>query len=85
MIEVKEKIKSSKELDFVEIVEDQRPEVLDSESDLNYVFFCKDCKDFVDVDFKIFRWKKIYKCKECLSERIVSWSKNSLKKYFKIK
>ena len=86
MIKEKEKIKLSKDIDFVKIAEDQKPE-LDNEieEDSDFVFFCKDCKDIVDVDFKIFRWKKEYFCKICWSYKIVSWIRWSLKKHFRVK
>lgn len=82
--EEKEKIKSSQDLDFVAIVEDQKPEELESENDSDYSFYCKDCKAIVETDFSIFWWKKIYKCKTCWSERITLWFEKSLKKYYRI-
>lgn len=86
MIEEKIKLKSSQELDFVKIVEDQKPVIIkDSDSDSKYVFFCKDCKIAVKTESKIFRWKKEYVCKICWSYKIVSWIEDSLKKHFRVK
>ena len=86
MIEEKEKIKSSQDVDFLRIVEDQKPSNDENlEDSLSYVFFCKDCKDVAEVASSVFRWKNIFKCKNCSSEKIVSWSEESLKKYFRVK
>jgi len=89
MLEEKQKLKSTQELDFVEIVEDQKPQN-DKESEANsnvsdYVFFCKDCKEVIEPIVDIFRWKKWHKCKICWSLRVVSWTERSLKKYFRVK
>jgi hypothetical protein len=56
MIEEKEKIKSSQDVDFLRIVEDQKPSNDENlEDSLSYVFFCKDCKDVAEVASSVFR------------------------------
>ncbi|MCD5383117.1 hypothetical protein LR002_03265 [Candidatus Gracilibacteria bacterium] len=84
MINKKEKLKSSPDLDFVKIVEDQKPDESESVEDLDFVFFCKDCKEIIKTDFKIFGGRKIYKCLNCGGEKVVSGSEKSIKKYYRI-
>lgn len=77
----KEKLKSNVDLDFIKIVEDQKPENFE---DSDFVFFCKDCKEIVEAESFISRWKKINKCKKCWWEKVVAWFENTIKKFYKI-
>lgn len=74
----KVKVKCSQDLDFVSIVQDSKPEAEIWEWEI--VFFCKDCKDVVEVK----KEKNKTVCAVCWSKKVSRWFEPSIKNYYKI-